>query len=304
VLKNLARDWSAEGRAERSEAYEPMLEELETLVPICSDGSTFRPDVLIPGAGLGRMCLEAVRRGYNAQGSEFSYFMLLASSFMLNSSSPAEPLVVHPWMHTSLNHLSDESMLREVLCPEVDPVEHAGNTDATMSMCAGDFVEVYTKAEQENSWDAILSCFFLDTAQNFVDYLEAMYNALKPGGVLINFGPLLFHWAEHASEMASNDISIEASWETVKSVALQVGFHIRREEMRWCTYTTDRNSMLQSMYNVVFATFVKPNNGPRRVYSNAAAMQGIPQHCDSANAEQPNGDPNERESVDHQNKHH
>ncbi len=36
------------------------------------------PRVLVPGAGLARLCVEVAALGYEAQGNEFSYFMLLA----------------------------------------------------------------------------------------------------------------------------------------------------------------------------------------------------------------------------------
>lgn len=300
LLKNLARDWSTEGRAERMETYDVMLDELERLIPpakwpmeqenaYSSNGATATgdlgtsspPNVLIPGAGLGRMCLDVVQRGYTAQGNEFSYFMLLPSSFMLNQSSPQEPLAIHPWVHSSMNHLCDADMLRELHCPDVDPVEQASGSPGSMSMCAGDFLEVYSKTENIMQWDAILACFFLDTAQNFIDYLETMYNALAPGGIVIHFGPLLFHWAEHGNSTETEELSVEVSWATVKAVAQQLGFELQREELRACTYTTNRHSMMQTVYNAVFATFVKPRNAPATI-SRADDVHHIQSSADAA----------------------
>ena len=40
--------------------------------------------VLVPGAGLGRLAFEIAKRGYSCQGNEFSLFMLFASNFVLN----------------------------------------------------------------------------------------------------------------------------------------------------------------------------------------------------------------------------
>lgn len=40
--------------------------------------------VLVPGAGLGRLAWELANLGYTCQGNEFSFFMLLASNFILN----------------------------------------------------------------------------------------------------------------------------------------------------------------------------------------------------------------------------
>lgn len=37
-------------------------------------------------------------------------------------------------------------------------------------------------------------CLCVDTAPNIVEYIETIYKLLKPGGVWINLGPLLYHW--------------------------------------------------------------------------------------------------------------
>ena len=39
------------------------------------------------------------------------------------------------------------------------------------------------------------SCFFLDTAYDIVQYLTCIYGMLAPGGVLVNLGPMLWHWS-------------------------------------------------------------------------------------------------------------
>lgn len=38
------------------------------------------------------------------------------------------------------------------------------------------------------TWDAVCTCFFIDTAKNIFDYLERIYAILKIGGVWINMG--------------------------------------------------------------------------------------------------------------------
>ncbi len=50
VLKSLARDWSADGRAEREMAYTPIILQLQKYLPITENG-TFRPKVCVPGSG-------------------------------------------------------------------------------------------------------------------------------------------------------------------------------------------------------------------------------------------------------------
>ena len=41
-------------------------------------------NVLVPGAGLGRLAFEFAAAGFKCQGNEWSLFMLLASNFVLN----------------------------------------------------------------------------------------------------------------------------------------------------------------------------------------------------------------------------
>ena len=62
------RDWSDEGEEERRQSYEPVIEELERLCPVNPDPKGTQK-VLVPGAGLGRLTLEIVSRGYGCAGT-------------------------------------------------------------------------------------------------------------------------------------------------------------------------------------------------------------------------------------------
>jgi hypothetical protein len=37
-------------------------------------------------------------------------------------------------------------------------------------------------------WDCVVTCFFIDTAKNIVEYLDIIRNALTPDGIWINLG--------------------------------------------------------------------------------------------------------------------
>ena len=91
TLRQFAREWSAEGAAERRESFDPLLAELEARLPLAEQAKP--PRVLVPGAGLGRLAYEVARRGYVAEGNEWSYFMLLGSNFILNrpADAPSAP---------------------------------------------------------------------------------------------------------------------------------------------------------------------------------------------------------------------
>lgn len=62
VFKQLMRDWSRFGAAERQQCYGPIIEEIETNYP----EDTFNRcdiNILVPGAGLGRLAFEIATRG-------------------------------------------------------------------------------------------------------------------------------------------------------------------------------------------------------------------------------------------------
>ncbi|KAL9319508.1 hypothetical protein ACSQ67_011347 [Phaseolus vulgaris] len=82
IIRNIVRDWAAEGKKERDQCYNPILEELNMLFPNRSKKSP--PACLVPGAGLGRLALEISCLGFISQGNEFSYYMMICSSFILN----------------------------------------------------------------------------------------------------------------------------------------------------------------------------------------------------------------------------
>ena len=63
------------------------------------------------------------------------------------------------------------------------------------------------------------SCFFIDTANNVIAYIKTIYNTLKKGGIWVNLGPLLYHYAD-----MPNEVSIELSWEELKIIINKIGF--------------------------------------------------------------------------------
>ncbi|MFQ6658659.1 hypothetical protein Gotur_027814 [Gossypium turneri] len=73
-------------------------------------------------------------------------------------------------------------------------------------------------------WDAVVTCFFIDTAHNIIEYIEIISRILKEGGVWINFGPLLYHFADMYGQ--EDDMSIELSLEDVKKIAFHYGFEL------------------------------------------------------------------------------
>ncbi|KAL3844800.1 hypothetical protein ACJIZ3_002203 [Penstemon smallii] len=259
IIRNIVRDWASEGQKEREECYKPILKELERLFPSRSRESP--PACLVPGAGLGRLALEISSLGFISQGNEFSYYMMICSSFILNNCQVPDEWTIYPWIHSNCNSLSDDDQLRPVSVPDIHPAS-AGITEG-FSMCGGDFVEVYSDTSQVGVWDAVVTCFFLDTAHNIVEYIEIISIILKSGGVWINLGPLLYHFADTYNQ--GEEMSIELSLEDVKRVALHYGFKIEKESIIETTYTTNPRSMMQNRYYAAFWTMrKKPATGERK----------------------------------------
>ncbi|XP_048002400.1 carnosine N-methyltransferase-like [Leguminivora glycinivorella] len=249
VLKNIVRDWSALGAAERDQCYKPILEEMEERFPLDEYSERSRVKVLVPGAGLGRLAWEIAARGYSCQGNEFSLFMLFASNFILNRCPEANKYTVHPWLHQYVNNVTCEHQLQAVTFPDVRPGAERPNHH--FSMTAGDFLKVYTEAEQ---WNCVASCFFIDCAPNVIEFIERIYSILEPGGYWINLGPLLYHYSDMPSEN-----SIEPPYDILLEIIRDIGFDILKEQTGVKTkYAQNPNSMMQHEYDSVFFVCRKP----------------------------------------------
>ncbi|TVU07299.1 hypothetical protein EJB05_47349, partial [Eragrostis curvula] len=249
ILRNIVRDWALEGKKERDECYKPILEELNRLFPNRSKQRP--PSCLVPGAGLGRLALEISSLGFESQGNESSYYMLICSSFILNQTHEANEWTIYPWIHNNCNSLSDNDQLRPVKFPDI----HPSSVTEGFSMCAGDFVDIYSEESQKCAWDAVVACFFIDTGHNIVEYIEIISKLLKDGGVWINLCPLLYHFAD--SYGPDDDMSIEISLEDVKKVAYHYGFVMEMENMIETTYSANTRAMMQNQYRAAFWTMRK-----------------------------------------------
>ncbi|XP_075454488.1 carnosine N-methyltransferase isoform X2 [Ascaphus truei] len=221
TIKQFVRDWSDDGKSERDTCYQPIINEILKYFPR-DECDVSKINILVPGAGLGRLAWEIAMHGYACQGNEWSFFMLFSSNFVLNRCSQINAFKLYPWIHQFSNNRRSADQIRPVYFPDVNP--HNLPSNANFSMTAGDFQEIYT---DHSSWDCIATCFFIDTAHNVVDYIETIWKILKPGGIWINLGPLLYHF-----ENLANEISIELSYEDIKTVMLQCGFHLEGPEHR------------------------------------------------------------------------
>ncbi|XP_076217919.1 carnosine N-methyltransferase isoform X2 [Aptenodytes patagonicus] len=223
--------------------------ETEVLIWYLQARDFSKVNILVPGAGLGRLAWEIAMLGYACQGNEWSLFMLFSSNFVLNRCSEINSCKLYPWIHQFSNNRRSADQIRPIYFPDVDP--HSLPSGSNFSMTAGDFQEIYSEC---NTWDCIATCFFIDTAHNVIDYIDTIWKILKPGGIWINVGPLLYHF-----ENLGNELSIELSYEDIKNVILQYGFHIEVEkESVLSTYTVNELSMMKYYYECVLFVVRKP----------------------------------------------
>ncbi|XP_068782281.1 carnosine N-methyltransferase isoform X3 [Struthio camelus] len=210
TLKQFVRDWSEEGKPERDSCYQPIISEIVKNFP--KERWDFsKVNILVPGAGLGRLAWEIAMLGYACQGNEWSLFMLFSSNFVLNRCSEVNSCKLYPWIHQFSNNRRSADQIRPIYFPDVDP--HSLPSGANFSMTAGDFQEIYSECS-----------------------------------------PLLYHF-----ENLANELSIELSYEDIKNVILQYGFHIEVEkESVLSTYTVNELSMMKYYYECVLFVVRKP----------------------------------------------
>lgn len=307
TLRQFWRDWSREGFGEEMRGIRDLIiadlelvkhhdiEGLGKSNPIDHHESTgiLQPyrDLLLPGAGLGRLVFELALLGYNTEGNEISYHQLFASQFVLNAVQRADKYKLYPFVSNFNNNVSRERQLKYVTIPDVHPGQTLAETieraayDETiqmpgqMNMTAGDFITSYSSADTAGSFDAVITVFFIDTAPNVLRYLETIHHCLRDKGVWINIGPLLWHF-EDASQttddpsesekkpnrvpLSNNGIaepgSVELSEQEVLQLATWLGFDLVSRSDPDPTiggYIRDQASLMMNAYRCCHWIFKK-----------------------------------------------
>uniref|UniRef100_A0A1I8BS43 carnosine N-methyltransferase n=1 Tax=Meloidogyne hapla TaxID=6305 RepID=A0A1I8BS43_MELHA len=263
ILKQLVRDWSAEGwflyflcifcliegALERESCYRLVLDDMCAFYPFILDNNEQnRQDiqVLVTGAGLARLAWELRRLGFSVTGNEFSYFMLLTSNFILNACHEKEEFTIYPYVMDFSNSWCYDDQLKPIKFPDVNPAdfgdedesspntESVNNVSNSFAMCAGDFLQAYSDADEH--FNSVVSVFFLDTGANPLAYIRLIYKILKKGGYWLNFGPLTYHH------------------EAILRLIEQCGFKLEKvfdkesQKESPSRYTWNKDSMLQYSY--------------------------------------------------------
>ena len=276
TIRQLYRDWSEEGFNERDQAQRLVLSAMQQAFIDRNDRSSVR--VLVPGAGLGRLVFELCMEGYTVEGNEISYHQLLASNWILNHTEMPKQFKLFPFALDFSNVLSRKQQLKSVDVPDA----HAGselqaprtasqlNASERMSMTAADFVVLYSDDAHHEAYQAVATVFFVDTAPNIIRYIQAIYNCLEENGIWVNYGPLLWHFAERGppgKSESNNDHDasgrdkkekigieepggVELSNEELLLLVEDMGFHLEEsfQSKEGHGYIQNPASMLQNTY--------------------------------------------------------
>jgi carnosine N-methyltransferase len=282
-INQFYREWSAEGDVERRKCFGPVITALKNEYArrseTTSDMDRSEIKVLVPGTGLGRLVFDVCHVGFSVEGNEISYHELMASSLVLNHTEKVGQYKIAPFALNASNHLSRADQFQTFQIPDVHPGSELSKAAGSnvpaherMSMSTGDFCVLYSQPDYRESFDAVATVFFIDTAPNIIRYIEAVRNCLKVGGIWINLGPLLWH---HVSRKDSNGDendgqekkstkfvdagigdpgAVELTNEEVVTLVEYMGFTMEKNESGAFEtgYISNPRSMLQSTYRPSF----------------------------------------------------
>ena len=248
TLKLFIRDWTIEGKKERDLTYNPILEEIKKY--FLDDKNNKDKKILVPGAGLCRLAYEIGKLGFIIDAMEVSYYMIICSDFIFNSNNNIK-YKIQPLIH-SFNCLKYENSPFQMFNYPDENISETmnNNTFGKINIIPGDFTQAYKN--KNNIYDGIVTSFFIDTANNIIEFIEIIYNILNKNGLWINVGPLLYHFHD-----IQNEVSIELSWEELRKIIKKFGFEIKYEKIIDSTYSCVEERLKTTIYSCIFFTAIK-----------------------------------------------
>ncbi|CAB07703.1 carnosine N-methyltransferase [Caenorhabditis elegans] len=250
TMRQICREWSSEGQPEREATFKPIIDQLTELYPP-ETHPRHNVRILVPGCGLGRLAYDLMEQGFTVQGNEFAFFMLFTSFFIINNCKQENQFTIYPFVFDKNNSWNYSDQLRPVTFPDKAPVskKDPNHRRASFSICAGDFLEVV----KDTTFDVIVTAWFIDTAHNVLEYIDAIYSTLEPGGVWINVGPLTWHFSDTPDEA-----SIELPYSVIMEMIRKKGFQVVEERVIDSKYTVNRRAMQFNQFACAYFYARKP----------------------------------------------
>lgn len=246
VMMHLLRDWGSECTQTVLEgAYRPILEQLQRYKPVKTDEKA--PSVFVPGSGLSRLPFELMMAGYDVESNENSRIFVTFSDYLFNHCTKKMKTSPMAHMFDENYELRDQFFNTEVPSPLPCPAARMEGRHFTMTM--GDMVEIYKEGGQgHRKFDCVVTCFFIDTADDLISYIKTIDQLLEEGGVWINFGPLNYQ----------PKLKLKIVWEEMRALWQHLGYEfVQDDRVEHCYNIKNGIRLHTERYDVVFSTAVK-----------------------------------------------
>ncbi|WEJ94182.1 N2227-domain-containing protein [Yamadazyma tenuis] len=247
-LTHFNRDWNMDQSHDEFELG-PVIKFIETqLSQVIPNADKPNTCIVVPGSGLGRIPYELARKGYGQVHSvEFSGLMYLFNQFVYsNKESSLANLEVYPYVHTNSNFESIADQSRSILIPQLQQ-------PTNLSMHLEDFntFELPDPGQCKNV--VIVTAFFIDTAENLMDYLDSINSLVKPfrNSYWINIGPLKYGSAPKV-ELNMDELAhlrTALGWTDLTTINT-LKQPISEGENGLYSYATDKHSLWQGYYGL------------------------------------------------------
>jgi SAM-dependent methyltransferase len=127
--------------------------------------------------------------GCNVTANELDYTSLAAYRLLTDHTERLHQHVLQPFVTRWAHQANSIARYTALTMPDHWP-------NKSVRLIEGDFLTVFP---MDGEFDAVVTLFFIDMADNLIDFLTNIHRLLKPGGVWINLGrkcnyPLVGNW--------------------------------------------------------------------------------------------------------------
>lgn len=241
-LCHYARDWSVA----KNDEVEPLLSYIKDQ---CKDFDINKTIAIVPGSGLGGVSHSLAQLNFSSvHAVEFSWLMVLMNEFIYEKNT-VDKINVYPYLHTYSNHISTNDQIRPV------EIELSLKKPDNLTIHNSDFTKFdihdHLKTNEEANNLIFVTCFFIDTAENLIEYFQSINEIsaqFKGKKKWINLGPLKYGTAA----------KIELSYEEIKMIIESMGWEfVDEQDPKLLGYLTDKKGLWQGYYNVMMWSALK-----------------------------------------------
>jgi len=220
-LELLTREWTEEGKEERSKSITPVIQEIKKYYDYENKSLMEKGvNILLIGSKFGRIIYELAKLGYIVEGNERSYLYLLIADYLFNYSKKNENCIC-PRISSFCSSFTEESVTKKHYFPDVDICSDLKDIKKDNIKITKREFEVEYKDKKEQ-FEVVITVFSTDETRNIINFTETVNNVLKKGGIWINIGGLSSIYTDYGG--------FDLTWEEWRHVILKSGFEIVREE--------------------------------------------------------------------------